>query len=60
MATLTFYLAIFLQLCGVASVGLCLASGLSQGDYGRVELAQFLGGSSIFYLGHFLQLRSAR
>ena len=58
MTSLFFSIGTFLQLCGIASVGLCLFSGLLQGDYGKIELAQFLGGSVIFYMGHFLKLKS--
>lgn len=50
-----FYIGFALQLMGFASVGLCLFAGLQAGDYGRIELAQFVGGSFIFYLGHFLR-----
>ncbi|MCY4644890.1 MAG: hypothetical protein OXB88_09755 [Bacteriovoracales bacterium] len=58
MAVFLFYGGLFLQLCGVSSVGLCLFSGISEGDYGRVELVQFVGGTIIFYVGHFLKMKS--
>ncbi len=44
-----------MQLAGFSAVGLCLFAGLNAGDYGRVELFQFLGGSAIFYLGTFVR-----
>lgn len=46
-----------MQLFGMASVGICLVAGINQGDYGRLELIQFIGGSFIFYLGHFIKNR---
>jgi hypothetical protein len=52
-----FYLGLGMQLFGFAAVGLCLFSGVSQGDYGRIELAQLVGGSLFFYLGHFVKNR---
>jgi hypothetical protein len=57
MAVFTFYLGLAMQLMGFAAVGLCLFSGLKAGDYGNLELWQFLGGSTVFYLGHFLKNR---
>ncbi len=44
-----------LQLVGFFTVGLCLVSGLSQGDYGRLELVQLIAGSVLFYLGTALR-----
>ena len=52
-----FYTGCGLQLMGFVLVGLCLFSGISKGDYGRLELIQFVGGSLIFYLGVFLRKR---
>ncbi len=46
-----------MQLFGMASVGLCLFSGMKNGDYGRLELVQFAGGALIFYVGNFLKKR---
>ena len=59
MKTFIYYLALGLQLLGMASVGLCLMVGLSKGDYGRIELAQFVGGAAIFYFGQGLKRWSA-
>ena len=50
-----FYVGFGLQLMGFASVGLCLFSGLNKGDYGQLELIQLVGGSLLFYLGHYLR-----
>jgi len=38
-----FYIGLGLQLIGFASVGLCLFSGISKGDYGQLELVQLVG-----------------
>lgn len=57
MKNFLFYLGLFMQLFGMASVGLCLVTGINQGDYGRLELIQFVGGSLIFYVGHFIKNR---
>jgi hypothetical protein len=57
MGTFLFYLGLGMQLFGFAAVGLCLFSGLNSGDYGRIELAQFVGGSFVFYVGHFIKNR---
>lgn len=46
-----FWIGLALQLVGFATVGLCLFAGLTKGDYGHLELAQFLGGSAVFYIG---------
>lgn len=46
-----FYIGLGLQLVGFASVTLCLYSGLTTGDYGQLELIQFLGGAGVFYIG---------
>jgi hypothetical protein len=56
MKAFKFYLGLALQLFGFTSVGLCLYAGINQGDYGRVELAQFLLGSFLFYVGHYLKM----
>jgi hypothetical protein len=53
-----FYFATGMQLTGFASVGLCLFSGMKNGDYGRLELAQFVFGAFLFYVGHYLKGRS--
>lgn len=58
MASVLFYSGLFLQLCGIATVGLCLFSGLQIGDYGRIELLQFVGGSFIFYFGNFIKSKA--
>ncbi len=48
---MSFYIGLGLQLIGFASVGLCLFSGMTKGDYGQLELVQFIGGSAVFYIG---------
>lgn len=48
---MSFYIGLGLQLMGFASVGICLFAGLSKGDYGTIELYQFIGGSAVFYIG---------
>ena len=59
MHKLMFYTGLALQLFGFTAVGLCLFSGIGKGDYGRLELAQFIGGTAAFYIGHYLRGRSA-
>ena len=56
---MSFYFGLALQLIGFASVGLCLFAGLTKGDYGHLELVQFLGGSAIFYIGSAIKGRTA-
>jgi len=50
-----FYIGLGLQLIGFASVGLCLFSGVTVGDYDKIALFQFIGGAGVFYIGHFLK-----
>lgn len=57
MNNIFFYLGLGLQLFGFTAVGLCLYSGIQNGDYGRVELAQFILGAFMFYTGHYLRLK---
>lgn len=52
-----FYIGFGLQLIGFTSVGLCLFAGMAKGDYGQMELLQLVGGSLMFYFGHFLKVR---
>ena len=52
-----FYIGLGMQLVGFASVGLCLFSGITKGDYGKIELAQLIGGSGFFYLGQAVKIR---
>lgn len=54
-----FYVGTGMQLFGIAAVGLCLFSGIKNGDYGHFELAQLIVGSFVFYVGHYLKGRSA-
>lgn len=54
-----FYVAIGLQLIGLALVGLCLFSGLVKGDYGQLEFVQLVGGSFVFYIGQFFKAKSS-
>jgi hypothetical protein len=51
MARFLFPLGIAMQVAGFILVGLCLFSGLRNGDYGQTELAQLIGGSTVFYIG---------
>jgi hypothetical protein len=57
MKAFIFYLGLFMQLFGMAAVGLCLLSGMRNGDYGKLELIQLVGGSTVFYIGNFLKKR---
>lgn len=50
-----FYFGFGLQLMGLATVGICLFSGMVKGDYGQLELVQLVGGSLVFYVGSFLR-----
>lgn len=50
-----FYVALGLQLFGMAAVGLCFFAGVQAGDYGRIELAQLVIGSFAFYVGTYLK-----
>ncbi len=52
-----FYLGLMLQLFGFTSVGICFFMGIKNGDYGKLELFQFVGGTGVFYLGHFIRLK---
>ncbi len=54
-----FYLGFGLQLIGFTTVGLCLFSGMSKGDYGQFELIQLVGGSCIFYFGNYLKAKAS-
>ena len=54
---MSFYIGLVMQLVGFSVVGLCLFAGMSKGDYGKLELTQFLGGSFVFYVGHFIRSR---
>lgn len=54
---MVFYIGLGLQLIGFTSVGLCLFAGMAKGDYGQMELLQLVGGSFMFYLGHFIKAR---
>ncbi len=53
-----FYIGFGMQLFGLAAVGLCFFSGVKNGDYGRLELAQLILGSFVFYAGNYLKGRS--
>lgn len=54
-----FYVGLGMQIFGLTAVGLCFISGIRQGDYGRLELIQLVGGSLVFYVGNYLKGRSA-
>jgi hypothetical protein len=53
-----FYVGLGMQLFGLIAVGLCFISGVTNGDYGRFELAQLVIGSLVFYVGNYLKGRS--
>jgi len=55
---MAFYIGLSMQLMGFAIVGLCLFSGITNGDYGKLELFQLLFGSVLFYAGAFFKGRS--
>ena len=57
LSTMVFYLGFGMQLMGLACTGLCLLSGLTLGDYGRMELIQFIVGILFFYMGTALKKR---
>lgn len=54
-----FYVGLGMQLFGLTAVGLCFVSGITNGDYGRLELAQLIIGSFVFYVGNYLKGRSS-
>jgi hypothetical protein len=53
-----FYVGLGMQLFGLTAVGLCFFSGIKNGDYGQLELAQLVIGSFVFYVGNYLKGRS--
>ncbi len=55
MSAFIFYFGLGMQLFGIAAVGLCFFSGITQGDYGRIELAQLIIGSVVFYTGSYFK-----
>lgn len=55
----SFYIGLGMQIFGLTAVGLCFFSGVKNGDYGRLELAQLVIGSFVFYVGNYLKGRSA-
>lgn len=46
-----YYFGLALQLIGFTAVTICLYIGLTTGDYGQLELIEFLGGAGVFYIG---------
>jgi hypothetical protein len=54
-----FYLGLGMQLFGLTAVGLCFFSGIKNGDYGQLELAQLVLGSLVFYVGNYLKGRAS-
>lgn len=52
-----YYFIMLVQLSALVVVGLCLFSGLTKGDYGKIELAQFLLGGFVFYAGQILKAK---
>jgi hypothetical protein len=55
-----FYFSVFMQLLGLSFVSVCLFTGISKGDYGKIELFQFIWGSLLFYSGHYLRMRGGK
>jgi len=53
-----FYITLGMQMMGFSLVGLCLFSGIRTGDYGRLELVQFVGGSALFYIAQIIKAKS--
>jgi len=54
----SFYIGFGLQLFGFTTVGLCLYTGITSGDYSKVELAQFILGSFAFYIGSYFKSKA--
>lgn len=54
---MSFYIGTGIQLIAMAMVGLCFLSGVTKGDYGRIELIQLVGGLLIFYVGQYFRSR---
>jgi len=48
---MSFYFGLSMQLAGFSMVGLCLYAGITSGDYGKLELFQFIFGTFLFYFG---------
>ena len=59
MKNLGFYAGLGMQLFGFTAVGLCLFAGLKSGNYGKIELAQFILGMFAFYTGSYIKKRGA-
>lgn len=55
MKNIGFYTGLGMQLFGFTAVGLCLFAGLQSGNYGKIELAQFILGMFAFYAGTYLK-----
>ncbi len=53
-----FYIGLGMQLFGLTAVGLCFFTGIQNGDYGRLELAQLVIGSFVFYAGNYIKGRA--
>ena len=53
-----FYGGTGLQLAALITVGICFLSGVTKGDYGKIELVQFLGGMGLFLMGSILKGRT--
>ncbi len=59
MARYLFVLSILMQIIGFILVSKCLFNGLQMGDYGSQELYEFVGGSTLFYVGNILKKRNS-
>ena len=54
-----FYIGLGMQLIGFSSVGICLFSGMSKGDYGKLELIQLIAGAILFHIGQIIKVKGA-
>ena len=55
MPLIRYYLSFFLQIYGLCTVAICFIQGIKLGDYGRIELFQFISGILIFYVGSYIK-----
>lgn len=60
MTKYLFLAGFILQIFGFLLVTVCLVNGLRLGDYGKIELMQFLSGALFFYLGNWTKKLSQR
>jgi hypothetical protein len=55
-----FHSGLGLQLFGFTAVGLCQFAGLKSGNYGKIELAQFILGMFSFYIGTYIKNKGGK